>query len=101
MRPFPPPPASPHPDLGRLDYLGQMRAGVFDRPIRYMDVGVRHSQADPSERLDQLGDTAQADFDAWMEREHPFIKHTHLPDEDAEHSYWMMVYCDQHRPKKA
>ncbi len=67
--------------------------------MRYLDVGVRHSQADPSERLEQLGDGAWDACDAWMAKEHPGVKHTHFPDDDAEHSYWQMVYCDEHRRK--
>lgn len=84
-------------DLGRLDYLGQLRTGAFDRPVRYMDVGVRHGQADPSERLEQLGAGAEAKFEAWLKEKAPGVKHTHLPDDDAEHSYWQQVYCDEQR----
>ena len=86
-------------DLGRLDYLGQMRTGVFDRPVRYLDTGKRHGVCDPWERLEQLGGGAEEDFERWLAVRAPHAKHTHLPDDDAEHSYWMMIYCDEKRPK--
>lgn len=84
-------------DLGRLDVLGMLLTGTFQLPIRFCDVGVRHSTADPSERLEQLGAGAEADFEAWLKARALGVKHTHLPDDDAEHSYWMMVYCDRRR----
>ena len=90
----------PDTDLARLDYLGQT-TGTWTLPVRYLDIGVRHSQADPSERLEQLGDGAEDAFDAWMAEHHPGVHHTHFPDEDAEHSYWQMIYCDARRPAKA
>ncbi len=89
----------PDTDLARLDWLGK-RTNTLKEPVRYIEMGVRHSQADPSERLEQLGPGAEARFDAWMTEQHPGIKHTHFPDEDAEHSYWQMQYCDMHRPRE-
>lgn len=89
----------PDTDLARLDYLGK-RTRTFKEPIRYLEMGIRHSQADPSERLAQLGQRQkELLFDHWMATYHPTVKHTHFPDDDAEHSYWMMQYCDQHRPR--
>lgn len=89
---------SPDYDLGRLDYLGH-RTGIWDKPIRFLDVGVRHSQADPSERRAQLSDAAQAGFKTWLAEHAPHAKHSHFPDQDAEYNYWEMVYCDECRVK--
>lgn len=90
----------PDTDLARLDYLGKITR-VFKEPIRYMEMGIRHSQADPSERLAQLGSRHETElFGKWLERHVPGVKHTHFPDDDAEHSYWMMQYCDSYRPRK-
>jgi hypothetical protein len=88
-------------DLARLDYLGLIVTKTFTQPIRYMDVGRRHSQADPSERLAQLGDDAEAKFEAWLAKNAPAAtKHTHLPDDDAQHLYYMMLFCDEQRRRK-
>lgn len=88
-------------DAGRLDYLGQIITKTFTQPIRYMDVGRRHAIADPSERLAQLGDDAEAKFEAWLAKNAPAAtKHTHLPDDDAQHLYYMMLFCDEQRRRK-
>jgi hypothetical protein len=71
--------------------------GTWDAPVRYLDVNVRHQQRDPGERLSQLGDAARDDCKAWLALWAPHAKHTHFPDEDAEHEYYQMLYCDAHR----
>lgn len=85
-------------DLGRLDHLGYA-TGTWDMPIRYLDVNQRHNQRDPGERVSQAGPTAKAGFDAWLQKHAPHAKHTHFPDDDAEHEYWQMIYCDELRGK--
>jgi hypothetical protein len=85
-------------DLGRLDYLGHA-TGTWDRPLRYLDSGVRHSAVDPGERLEQLGPQADEAFKRWAAAGNApaHIKHSHFPDDDAEYNYWQMVYCNAHR----
>ncbi len=52
----------------------------------------RHGQVDPGERLDALG--LWDECDAWIAEKHPGVVHSHRPDEDAEHSYYQMVYLN-------
>jgi hypothetical protein len=82
-------------DLGRLDYLGHI-TGTWDRPIRYLGVGVRHQQADPGERLAQMGNGAWAKFETWLKTRAPLAKHSHFPDEDSEYEYYQMLFCNEH-----
>jgi hypothetical protein len=57
----------------------------------------RHYQMDPSERVNQMGDHAYDHFLSWMKENHSDLQHTHLPDDDAEHTYWQMIYCNEHK----
>jgi hypothetical protein len=80
-------------DIGRINHLGHI-TGTMQNELRYLGSKTRHSLVDPSERLDQMGaDDACA---VWMKKNHPTVKHTHFPDDDAEEAYWQMVYCKQH-----
>ena len=83
-------------DLGRLDHLGHT-TGTWDTPTRHLGVGVRHNAMDPSERMEQLGPDAEADFKAYLAIAAPHVKHSHYPDDDAEYCYYMQLYCDMHR----
>lgn len=82
-------------DLGRLHYLGEVVTKTWDTPIRNLGKpGVRHGQVDPGERLDALN--AWSHCDAWMKRNVPEVVHDHRPENDAEHSYYQMVYLTRH-----
>lgn len=90
-------------DIGRLQYLGHMTRTI-PFGIRFMghdQLGqmARHSSEDPSERVTQIGDKAYGDFLTWLHQNHPEVKHTHLPDDDAEQVYWEHIWCDQQRSK--
>lgn len=85
-------------DLGRLDELG-WRTKTWLDPIRYMGGDTRHSQADPGERLDQLGGDHWDKCKLWIQKQAPHAKHSHFPDDDAEYEYYQMLYCDAQRPQ--
>ena len=93
----------PELDLDRVDWLGGPEAlGIFTYPIRHLgDPEVRHVMANPREWLRAYNDRGRAGgpFDTWLRTWDPrgAIRHSHLPDDDAEHSYWMMIYCDMRR----
>lgn len=81
-------------DLGRLHYLGEVVTKTWPTPIRNLGKpNARHGQVDPSERLDALGKWDECE--AWMKRNIPQAVHDHRPDNDAEHSYWQMVYLNR------
>jgi hypothetical protein len=79
-------------DIGRINHLGEV-TGTMRNELRYLATNKRHSLVDPSERLDQMG--ADDACEAWMKKNHPTVKHTHFPDDDAEEAFWQMVYCKQ------
>lgn len=78
-------------DLGRLHYLGEVATKTWPTPIRNLGKpGARHGQVDPSERLDALRQREICDY--WLGCNVPGVVHDHRPENDAEHSYWQMVY---------
>ena len=81
-------------DLGRLHYLGEVATKTWPTPLRNLGKpNARHGQADPSERLDATG---QWDVcEAWIQRNVPGVVHDHRPENDAEHSYYQMVYLQR------
>lgn len=85
-------PPGPDYDLGRLDALAmlQLQPPVWSHGVRYLGGLKRHGQVDPGERLDALG--AWDAFETWIKAWHPGVVHDHRPDNDAEHSYYQMVY---------
>ncbi len=82
-------------DLGRIDNLLWLLR-VRQKPFRFLGTNVCHSVNDPGQRLKQLN--AEEGFKYWMREEHPTVKHSHYPDDDAEWCYYMQLFCDQRIP---
>ena len=78
-------------DLGRLHYL-MYTTGTSMMPMRFMGLEDYHSVVDPWERLVALGKLDECE--AWIQANHPGVVHDHRPDNDAEHSYYQMVYLE-------
>lgn len=85
-------------DLGRLDHLGHATA-TWDNTMRYLGGHIRHMQADPSERFEQLVPAAANQFRGWLWRKggqtRRLIDQTHFPDDDAEQTYYQQLFCDE------
>jgi hypothetical protein len=81
-------------DLGRLHYLGEVATKTWPTPIRSLGKpNARHGQVDPGERLDALGQWGACE--AWIKRNVPGVVHDHRPENDAEHSYYQMVFMNR------
>lgn len=79
-------------DLGRLHVLGCIQTQTWPSGIRCLGGNKRHGQKDPSERLDALQQWDECEN--WIQETHPGVGHDHRPDNDAEHSYYQMVYLN-------
>lgn len=81
-------------DLGRLHHLGEVMTKTWSTPIRSLGKpNARHGQVDPGERLSALGTWDECD--AWIKRNVPGVVQDHRPDNDAEHSYYQMVFLER------
>lgn len=83
---------APDQDLGNLKMLG-FATGTWTGPIRNLGSPRYHQQVDPCERLAAIGHKKQCQ--RWIEDLYPGVVHDHRPDNDAEHSYYQMVYLHQ------
>lgn len=82
-------------DLGRLNHLAYEMGFSELRPVRFMGTERWHTQRDPSERLDALGEEDACA--RWIAANVPGVVHNHRPDNDAEYTYYQMVYLHQRR----
>jgi hypothetical protein len=87
-------------DLGRLHFLGEVATKTWPTPIRNLGKpNARHGQVDPSERLEEVSRWTKCDqwaaCEAWIKRNVPGVVHDHRPENDAEHSYYQMVYLNR------
>jgi len=81
-------------DLGRLHYLGEVATKTWSTSIRTLGKpGTRHAQVDPLERLAATGKREQCD--GLLARNVARVVHDHRPWNDAEHSYWQMVFLER------
>lgn len=81
-------------DLGRLHYLGEIATKTWPTPIRNLGKpNARHGQADPSERLHALD--KRSECEEWIKRNVPGVVHDHRPENDAEHSFYQMVFLNR------
>jgi hypothetical protein len=87
----------PNYDLGRMDALIE-RTATSVWPFCYFghdgNGKARHETIDPSERMAQLGPRAYDNAKKWFAENNVHVAHTHLPDDDAENTYWDLMYCD-------
>jgi hypothetical protein len=79
-------------DLGRLHVLGRLQTQTWSSSIRHLGGLRRHGQVDPGERLNALG--KQDECEQWIKTYYPGVVHDHRPENDAEHSYYQMVYLN-------
>jgi hypothetical protein len=82
----------PNIDLGLIH-----PTNTWDMPILNFgkpgEQGVRLWHVDPSGRLEALN--ARDDCDLWMKKNAPGVVHDHCPENDAEHTYYQMVYLNR------
>lgn len=78
-------------DVARLQYLGEA-TGTWPDSIRSLGAPGHkwHNVMDPSERLSALGQKKLCED--WIQRNAPGVVHDHRPENDAEHSYYQMVF---------